>query len=279
MLFYNCHTACLHPLLDWDIQISKHFYTTVIFLNIEVGHRSPGMFSIFLHQRWGGGFAINTRVISAYCIPQLMIPWKPSLILPAQASPTSLQQACFLGHTVHPPGVAYNLEGQLQLFQTLSQMSATLRWLNLLSSLEEAFFFLFQVPLFSLLFWGLSKSHSRTTKDSFHSSNNPTLNTKPQDRNSVLAVQFHVGSTIYSAKFPEMTCSLGEKYISRHASRYHTHFQKTVSQSPWNFWNIKKGSYILTSYTPVYLYLSQWEWLKFADRCKKYQRITRMCQV
>lgn len=118
------------------------------FLNIRVGHRSPGMFSIFLHQRWWSDLDNNTRAISAYCIPQLIIPWKLSLTLPDQASPTSLQQACSPGHTVHLPGVGYNLEGQLQLFQDLSQVCATLKRVNLLSSLAETFSFLFQVSLF-----------------------------------------------------------------------------------------------------------------------------------
>ena len=67
------------------------------------------------------------------------------------------------------------------------------------------------------------------------------------------------GKCHYSAKSPEMTCSLGERNVSRCAFIYHMHFpkQKAVLQSPWNFSNIKKEGYILTIHTPSPFLLMQ----------------------
>lgn len=181
------------------------------FLNIRVGHKSPGMFSIFLHQRWGGDWDNNTRAISAYCIPQLMIPWKLSLTLPAQASPTNPQQACSPGHTVH-------LLVLVTIWKASSNSSRILakcvppsdKWISSQVCLKLSPF-CFKFPFFSLLFWELRKSHSRTTKDSFHGSTNPTL--KPSLRTETMCCSpVPCGKCDCSCKFPEMTFLWVKRY-------------------------------------------------------------------
>lgn len=151
---------------------------------------------------------------------QLMIPRRPSLTLPAQTSPGSLQQACSPGCTDHLPGVAYKVEGWLQLFEDLSQVPATLRWPNLLSQAWQTLSpFYFSFPFQQLLFWRLSKSQARISKDSFHGFTSPNTKTEPWDRNHLL--RSVPGKCCYFAKTPEMTCFVGDRHISRHVSRYH----------------------------------------------------------
>lgn len=119
-----------------------------------MGHRSPGKFSIFLHQRWGGAFATNIQATSAYCVPQLMILREPSLTPPPRPLlPTSNKLAL----------LAAQITSQV-LVTTWKAGSDSSRLLakclppshDQISSLkpggEKKFSFLLQVSLFSFYF-------------------------------------------------------------------------------------------------------------------------------
>lgn len=90
--FLICHMASFCPLLELDIQITKHFYVIIIFKTFRWVTGAQGCSPSFFIQDEAVALPLTQGpYLPTTSFTQLMIPCGPSLTFPAQTSLASLQ--------------------------------------------------------------------------------------------------------------------------------------------------------------------------------------------